>query len=336
MISIRKLMLEVNGSNSRSALAGWRASLAAFGDSASRAIPSLGDELKQKLASAQRALGSSPSEGSLAATSALIEKELAAWATQAHQHHVSTLQEIRKIIGTVVQTGNSAAQRDENCMRQFGEFNGKLHAIAELGSLPLMRQSVLESTRTLKTFIEQMAEDSRESLRQLGGQVAEYRARLEEAEHVSHTDPLTQLPNRRAFERKLNACIAAREDFTLILIDLNGFKAINDKHGHLAGDDLLRQFSSELKNQFRSGDLLARWGGDEFAAIVGADLSESRERVQRIRQWTLGKYHIQSCNHTVHVELSAGIGLAQWNRSESSVELIERTDAALYAHKIRR
>lgn len=95
---------------------------------------------------------------------------------------------------------------------------------------------------------------------------------LHRARFSASHDPLTGLANRRSFDLRLDAAAAnaARNDwaFTLVLIDMDGFKSINDTLGYAAGDDLLRQFGLALRQSVRGGDFAARFGGDEFAVIL--------------------------------------------------------------------
>ena len=121
------------------------------------------------------------------------------------------------------------------------------------------------------------------------------------------------------------------------MIDLNGFKAINDKHGHLVGDDLLRQFANELRAQFSSSDIVARWGGDEFTVLIAGDLDQARERAERIRRWALGEYRIGACekkeDKDIRTTLTASIGTVEWDGSEAGCHLLARADALVYRTK---
>ena len=96
--------------------------------------------------------------------------------------------------------------------------------------------------------------------------------RLDLARHDSLHDGLTGLLNRRAFDDMLSASCARSERygwaFTLVLLDLDGFKGVNDRHGHAAGDAALVTVASELRNRLRAGDAAARVGGDEFALLL--------------------------------------------------------------------
>src|SRR5918995_1587010 len=100
--------------------------------------------------------------------------------------------------------------------------------------------------------------------------------RLVEAERVQHhmarVDPLTGLANRRAFDEALDRAFGA--PFTVLLVDVDFFKQINDRFGHTAGDRVLRELAAHLSAEVRAGDCLARIGGDEFALVAGAGSGE--------------------------------------------------------------
>ena len=108
----------------------------------------------------------------------------------------------------------------------------------------------------------------------------------ERLETISRTDYLTEALNRRGFEERLGGFVAAyhRRDapFTLLLFDLDDFKAVNDVYGHAAGDELLRWTAQELAKELRGEDALARLGGDEFAVLLaGGDGAEARGALER-------------------------------------------------------
>lgn len=149
----------------------------------------------------------------------------------------------------------------------------------------------------------------------------------------SLTDPLTGVANRRALfqelQRVLERAKRERHIIHVAFIDLDGFKAINDKYGHDVGDRFLIQVANKLSACIRSYDFLARYGGDEFVVIaLNADLEDLRMRLQRS---TVGKY---VCNDNVIEYAGASVGVVESISDDTNVEtLLSRADAAMYANK---
>lgn len=149
-----------------------------------------------------------------------------------------------------------------------------------------------------------------------------------ELEALAHHDPLTGLANLRLFEieGEREMARAKRQDWPLCLItlDLDDFKAYNDEHGHVAGDRLLKSAASAWAETMRAEDLLARMGGDEFAALLpNCPFTEAEQVVERLCAATpLG----QGCS----------TGIACWDGQESAEQWRERADRGMYEAKNRR
>jgi diguanylate cyclase (GGDEF)-like protein len=173
-------------------------------------------------------------------------------------------------------------------------------------------------------YVSGPGEDARSVLALLAAHAALVVERSE-LERSARTDALTGLPNRRAFEdelaREMARATRMRAPLTLALLDLDGFKQLNDRAGHQAGDDALREVAAAWTHGLRTMDILARYGGDEFAVLLpGCTLPEAHEVLDRMRVATpLG--------------LGCSIGLTSWQESEPSEELVARADTALYASK---
>ncbi len=161
-------------------------------------------------------------------------------------------------------------------------------------------------------------------------------------ERQAKTDPLTGLGNRRGFEERAEACLdrartsRAPYGFGLLMLDLDGFKPINDRHGHLTGDGILQMFAHRLSGIVRPIDYVARLGGDEFAILVddADDLNLSRlaERLVRVVAEPM-----EVNGHTF--EIGCSIGAARFRAGDLTLQgLVGRADAALYdaKHKGRR
>ncbi len=167
------------------------------------------------------------------------------------------------------------------------------------------------------------------------------RAALDKQLSMAMTDPLTGLYNRRyAQSYILGMQKRARQKslpFTLMLLDLDRFKRVNDRHGHLAGDEVLVEVARRLRRNLREIDLLARFGGEEFLVVLPdtgrADAARAAERLRRVIGET--PIHAKSRNTDIAVTLSIGVVVSDENGPMASQidQLIDRADRALYASK---
>ena len=163
------------------------------------------------------------------------------------------------------------------------------------------------------------------------GMMAALEARAEVFEKLAILDPLTGLFNRRFATDHLPSEIARAErqgyPFTLLMIDLNGFKEINDVHGHAIGDQALREFAHALKKSVRSSDLPVRMGGDEFMVLLPECRSYSvPECLARLKGLSI-------THNGVSVPLKFSAGWSEWRPGETPEQLVERTDHAVYVDK---
>lgn len=155
---------------------------------------------------------------------------------------------------------------------------------------------------------------------------------------LSLTDEFTGLPNRRAFMRRLDDEIGRAQRYatplSLVMIDLDGFKAVNDTRGHAAGDEVLRCYANDVLSVFRHHDMVARYGGEEFSVLMpntdGADAMSAMRKVQGRVASILCEYEGRKLTLPT---FSAGLTL--YVPGEPPAALIERADRALYAAKRR-
>lgn len=166
--------------------------------------------------------------------------------------------------------------------------------------------------------------------------ISERRARAEELEYLARHDPLTGLPNRATYERSLaEALERARGSgrlVALMMLDLDGFKAINDRHGHPVGDLVLKEVAQRLRRALRKHDLLARLGGDEFVIVV-EDWSRPAELVG------IAERALQSLAEPIRVgdrrlPIAASVGIATSDPADDDPERLRaRADEGLYRAK---
>ena len=162
--------------------------------------------------------------------------------------------------------------------------------------------------------------------------------RVEELENIADEDPLVPILNRRAFEREMVRATAYAKRYktpaSLLYFDLDGFKDINDSHGHLAGDAVLRRVADVLTTQVRKSDVVARIGGDEFAVIlVQAGAEMANLKAQRLIE-TVTSEPVLHDGVEIPVGISAGV--AEFREDDDLASLLDRADRAMYRQKERR
>jgi len=151
----------------------------------------------------------------------------------------------------------------------------------------------------------------------------------------ARTDSLTGLSNRREFDEQIQRLLAAQIEkqtpATLMMIDVDHFKRFNDRHGHLAGDEVLRRVSEVLRETGRDVDIPARYGGEEFAILFpNTTLQNAAPVAEKVRK-AIYRSEVRFEGKSLRVTASAGI--AQARNGESEVDWIKRADEALYAAK---
>ena len=188
--------------------------------------------------------------------------------------------------------------------------------------------------------LQQAMEELSDRNRQLQAEIAE-RQRIEaQVRYQATHDMLTGLPNRVLFHDRLRAAVQYSMvhgiPFALALIDIDGFKSVNDTYGHPAGDALLQAISSRLTQHVRANDTAARLGGDEFAVIFrdAGEVAPLLQRCQEICNLLAQPYSLQGEHGAFLAHVSASIGVAVWNEQIDSDEaLIQAADRAMYQVK---
>lgn len=149
---------------------------------------------------------------------------------------------------------------------------------------------------------------------------------------LSYTDPLTSIPNRRRLDEVLSVFLTAPGSAgALLLADIDTFKAFNDRYGHLAGDECLRQVAQCLSSRLRRRDLLVRFGGEEFAVLLPeALIEEAIQTAERLRE---AVQNLRFAVQDQQVSVTISIGIAVRKGLNTADALIGGADAALYAAK---
>ena len=169
----------------------------------------------------------------------------------------------------------------------------------------------------------------------LAGRALALRHERDMARMLADTDPLTALLNRRAWSSRLETMMtrarASRQPLSVMFLDLDRFKSLNDSHGHEAGDRALRALAQLIHLEVLPHGLAGRYGGEEFVvALPGVDAEQAEGLAQRIQQ-RLQKLAIPA-DHQGHI-LDVSIGISELQRGDQAAAMIDRADQAMYRHK---
>jgi len=172
----------------------------------------------------------------------------------------------------------------------------------------------------------------------LAAQLEASRARISELEARVDIDPLTDVLNRRGFERELKRSLAYVKRYgasvALVFIDLDDFKPVNDRHGHAAGDAVLKAVAVALTKNVRASDTVARLGGDEFAVLLWN--VNAPDAAAKARALEAAVYATPFRFDAASVAVGASAGLALLGALDTPAEVLARADAAMYARKAER
>lgn len=170
----------------------------------------------------------------------------------------------------------------------------------------------------------------------LAAQIRQVQQNQHTAEQLASTDPLTGINNRRAFYLMApglwSSSLRYNHALSMIMLDIDHFKQLNDTHGHICGDQVLVQLAKFLQQQARQSDVIARWGGEEFLILLPkTNAQEAQQFAERVRKQFLAQEIIFG---TIRLSISASFGVTERRPEDTAIdEMIERADAALYQAK---
>uniref|UniRef100_A0A7V3RHM0 Sensor domain-containing diguanylate cyclase n=1 Tax=candidate division WOR-3 bacterium TaxID=2052148 RepID=A0A7V3RHM0_UNCW3 len=268
----------------------------------------------------------------------LVDEEKQQLKIRSYINYPDSVKNLEIKIGSVGITGHVAATREMYYAPDVSKDPYYIPGVKEAKSevcFPLMIGERLIGVLDVESpEIDGFTPDDIRILSTLSAQIAialENARLYEEAKRLSLTDPLTGLPNRRSFEimieNEIKRAERYRRPFALLMMDFDNFKSYNDKFGHSAGDEILRRFSTVMKEGIRDVDFLGRYGGDEFVAVLPeTDANFALVVAERIRK------KIESENLDPPVTLSIGIAVFPRDAREKQ-KLIDLADRACYESK---
>ena len=221
---------------------------------------------------------------------------------------------------------------------EYGEtLDDTADRIEQADTIQDLETAVTEMVQSTKKMVEHNR--SLESqLNNTSGQMAELRQNLDTVRKEAMTDGLTGLSNRKAFDKYLETaikeCTEDESTLTLLMMDIDHFKAFNDTYGHLIGDQVLRLVARSLKDGIKGRDVASRYGGEEFAIILPETTAESGVVVGNLlRRAVERKEVINRTTGETLGQITLSVGVAEYRPGEKADEFVTRADQALYAAK---
>ncbi len=315
------------------AIGAYQSALREMGSASLDACPALGQGLKHGLGQIAEKLALDRSAATIEGAESSVQAQLQDWGKSTAGHYRQKTAEVKDLLILMARTAESVGERDQRCAGQISEVTARLQKIACLEDLTEIRSSIERSAADLKTSLDRMAEEGSKAIAKLRAEVSCYQVKLEEAEELASRDGLTGLRTRAWVEHQIERRVTERAAFSVAIVDIDEFKRVNDKYGHLAGDELLKKFSTELKTGSRTTDVIGRWGGDEFILVLDCPLGEAAPQIERLSAWVCQDYAVKARTGPMKLKVNASIGLAEHAPGEAMKDLLARADAAMYEHK---
>ncbi|MBT8100714.1 MAG: GGDEF domain-containing protein [Gammaproteobacteria bacterium] len=246
------------------------------------------------------------------------------------------LKDYRGVVEDLISGLRQIGERDQTTESQVVESLQRIESAVETGELPDIKAVLTETVDFIgETFAEQK-KLYEQQLSELNNRMAHLRQDLVAAREEMKRDPLTDAYNRGAFdsaiEQSLNMHFILNQPVTLIMIDLDKFKAVNDNFGHAAGDAVLKAVAEKLERTFiRKNDLVARYGGDEFAVILNDTSADNAVRL--IERFLAEAQNISIEQAPGETLVSCSAGFTEIHETDTVTSLSARADKALYTAK---
>jgi len=246
----------------------------------------------------------------------------------------SIRKEMRRLIMETLSEISQASQNAEHSASALNASSSRLNQNTPVDELYQIVGEVINETQNMaqnSQHLRQMLEETRQEIDTL-------RDELEQTRQQATTDPLTGLLNRRGFESALQlACNQAsqhKQALSLLVIDIDHFKNVNDTHGHLAGDKVLRNVGTILSANIKGKDIVCRFGGEEFAILLTDTGLQNGIRVAEILRLNIERSRLKLGDGQQSPEqVTISIGVTEYVYGESTEDFIKRSDDALYQSK---
>ena len=267
------------------------------------------------------------------------KKRLLAFARRQKEYLLAREKEFKDIIDILTKAFVTLDGDNADYNREILRRSEKMEQITLLDDIKKIKQALINEIGQLRETVHLKEGRDGTRLESLARQVDILNSELRKVQRESERDGLTGAHNRRAFDRRIAGLVqqntVTKAAFSLLLLDLDDFKKINDTFGHQTGDRVLVAVVNKCRRFIRSEDILARYGGEEFAIILpGASLKNARKKARQICEAVAGtRYAVEDDPQQRSLGVTVSVGVSAFRKSDSVKAVIERADEALYAAK---
>jgi diguanylate cyclase len=253
-----------------------------------------------------------------------------------HKHVVGSINELRDALWACVETVHNAVKVDHKADKTTNEQMDKARNALKRMQTGSIKQEVLGAVMAIESALQERRNQQADQYTTLAGKLDKLGKQLEEARRESTTDALTGIGNRKLFDTMVDRAVQmfslGRQPVVLLMIDMDKLKLVNDMYGHQAGDTAIATLGTALTKVFlRQSDVLCRYGGDEFAAILHNTDWKMAQTLARRLQDTLTQ--LPAPHPAMEFSIGASVGVAQLEPLEDAEEWKARADKALYKAK---
>jgi diguanylate cyclase len=215
----------------------------------------------------------------------------------------------------------------------------KIEEITRLDDIKRLKQALIQEIEQIRETVKEKQSNDSTKLEFLAQKVNNLSVELERARTESITDGMTGIYNRKAFDRHIRSLIGkntvSKAPFSLLMLDIDDFKKVNDAYGHHTGDRVILAIIGKCRQSIRGEDFLARYGGEEFVIILpDAALKNAVKRAEHIcNSIASTRYYLDDGADSPTLSVTVSIGVSSFQKADTVATVTQRADKALYAAK---
>jgi diguanylate cyclase len=336
MISIRKSISEIDLREQRFRVATqcYLAAIKSIEQNPVVVQRALTRQFRGSLEALLQGLGEDPPVDRLESSQRALAEALRGYRERADKVLAEREREVREIVQTLDEGAAALTAQNTDHHRRLGDSAKELESVTVASALPEIRRRLTQLVRELRACIAAIDQERQSAVEQMRSELVAFQQRLAEAESLAYRDALTGVANRAEGDKQLQERVEAGVPFSILVLDLNRFKAINDQWGHAAGDIVLTSFAHRLTQNVRPEDTVYRWGGDEFLVILRrCRLAHALDRGRALADRCGGDYEISLDGQNIITHVSVALGAAEYVPGETVKELFVRADKYMYREK---